>query len=206
MNIILRNETEMDYFTVENLTREAFWNVYMPGCDEHLLTHNIRNLPCFIKELDLVAEVDGNIVGNIIYSKAKATDLNGNNHEFISFGPVAVHPDYQKKGIGSALINHTFKLAEQFGYTAVFITGNPEYYQRFGFTAAFDYSIHLKGIPENDRAEFFMVKLLKQNALDGISGVFEFDKCFEVDKNQLDEFDKQFPPKVKEKRPGQLFD
>ena len=97
MNIILRNETEKDYFTVENLTREAFWNVYKPGCDEHLLTHNIRSLPCFIKELDFVAELDGNIIGNIIYSKAQVTDLNGNNHEFISFGPVAVHPDYQKK-------------------------------------------------------------------------------------------------------------
>ena len=206
MNIILRNENENDYFTVENLTREAFWNVYKPGCDEHLLAHNIRSLPCFIKELDFVAEIDENIVGNIIYSKAKVTDLNGNNHEFISFGPVAVHPNYQKKGIGSALINHTFKLAEQLGYTAVFITGNPNYYHRFGFTTAYYYGIQLKGIPENDRAEFFMVKLLKPNALDGISGVFEFDECFEVDKNQLDEFDKQFPPKVKEKRPGQLFE
>jgi len=198
MNIILRNEIEKDYFIVENLTREAFWNVYKPGCDEHLLTHNIRSLPCFIKELDFVAEVDGNIVGNIIYSKAKVTDLNGNNH--------AVHPNYQKKGIGSALINHTFKLAEQLGYTAVFITGNPNYYKRFGFTAAFDYGIHLKGISENDRAEFFMVKLLKPNAIDGILGIFEFDECFEVDKNQLEEFDKQFSPKVKEKRLGQLFD
>ena len=206
MNIILRNEIGKDYFTVENLTREAFWNVYKPGCDEHLLTHNIRSLPSFIKELDFVAEVDGNIVGSIIYSNAKVTDLNGNNHEFISFGPVAVHPDYQKKGIGSELINHTLKLAEQLGYTAVFITGNPDYYRRFGFFAAFDYDMHLKGIPETDRAEFFMVKLLTPNALDGISGVFEFDECFEVDKNQLEEYDKQFPPKVKEKRPGQLFE
>ncbi len=206
MNIILRNEIEKDYFIVENLTREAFWNVYKPGCDEHLLTHNIRSLPCFIKELDFVAEIDGNIVGNIIYSLSQLTGSNGNTHGFISFGPIAVHPDYQKKGIGSALINHTFRLAEQLGYTAVFITGNPDYYQRFGFTAAFDYGIHLKGIPENERAEFFMVRPLKQNALDGISGILEFDECFEVDQNELQEFDRQFPPKVKEKRPGQIFE
>ena len=206
MNIILRNETEKDFFAVENLTREAFWNVYKPGCDEHLLTHNIRKLPCFVKELDFVAELDGNIVGNIIYSKSKVTDSNGTEHEFISFGPVAVYPDYQKKGIGSKLINHTFKLAEELGYTAVFITGNPDFYHRFGFVTAFDYDIHLKGESEDDRAEYFMVKLLKPNALDGISGVFEFDECFEVDQKQLEEYDKQFPPKVKEKLPGQLFE
>lgn len=206
MNIILRKETQEDYFAVENLTREAFWNVYQPGCDEHLLAHNMRALPCFINELDFVAEVDGNIVGNIIYSKSKVTNPNGTVHDFISFGPISVHPDLQKKGIGAILINHTFEIAEQLGYAVVFITGNPDYYHRFGFVTAFDYDIHLKGVPAEDRAEYFMVKLLKPNAIDGISGVFEFNECFEIDKNQLEEYDEQFSPKVKEKRAGQLFE
>lgn len=206
MNIILRNETEKDYFTVENLTREAFWNVYKPGCGEHLLVHNMRSLPCFIKELDIVAEVDGKIVGSILYSISKLTDLNGKEHELIAFGPISVHPDFQNKGIGSSLIYHTFRIAEQMGYTSVFITGNPDYYGRFGFETASNFGIHLKGVPIDDKAEFFMVKRLNSSALSGISGMFEFDPCYDVDQIQIDTFDKQFLPKVKEKRSGQIFD
>ncbi|MFT3951254.1 MAG: hypothetical protein QM689_04775 [Oscillospiraceae bacterium] len=63
-----------------------------------------------------------------------------------------------------------------------------------------------KGTPADDRAEYFMVKLLKPGALDGLTGVFAFDDCFETDPAELAEFEKLFSPKVKEKRPGQLFD
>ncbi len=205
MNVILRNETEKDYFTVESLTREAFWNVYKPGCDEHLLVHNMRSLPCFMKELDIVAEVDGKIVGSILYSKSKLTDLNGKENELIAFGPISVHPDFQNKRVGSSLIYHTFQIAEQMGYTSVFITGNPDYYGRFGFETASNFGIHLKGVPIDDKADFFMVKRLNPSALNGISGMFEFDSCYDVDQIQLDTFDKQFPPKGKEKRSGQIF-
>ena len=55
MEIILRLEEENDYWVVENLTREAFWNNHVPGCDEHLLIHNLRKSKEFIKELDFVA-------------------------------------------------------------------------------------------------------------------------------------------------------
>ncbi len=206
MNMVLRNETEKDYFAVENLTREAFWNVYKPGCDEHLLVHQIRSLPCFIQELDIVAEVNAAVVGSIIYSRSKLTDASDKEHEFITFGPISVHPGFQKRGIGSALIKHTIQLAGQMGYTAIFITGNPAYYTRFGFERAFDYAIHLKGVAIHDTADYFMVKQLKPDVLNTVSGVFEFDPCFEVDPSLLDAYDKQFPPKVKEKLPGQLFD
>lgn len=205
MDIVLRNETESDYFIVENLTRETFWNVYKPGCDEHLLVHTMRGLPCCIKELDIVAEVGGRIVGSIFYTKSKLTEPNGKEHACASFGPISVHPDFQNQGIGSALIRHTLPIAEQMGYRAVFITGNLAYYSRFGFQPASDFGIHLKSVPVEDKAEFFMLKALKTDALKGLSGVFEFDACYEVDQIRLGTFDKQFPPKVKEKRPGQIF-
>lgn len=54
----IRLEKPEDYRTVEELTREAFWNVYVPGCTEHFMIHNLRNHKEFIKELDLVAELD----------------------------------------------------------------------------------------------------------------------------------------------------
>ena len=74
MKITIRNETETDYRAVEELTREAFWNLNFPGCSEHYLIHVLRSHADFIPELDLVAEADGKIVGSIIYSKSKLTD------------------------------------------------------------------------------------------------------------------------------------
>ena len=70
MNVKIRNEMEEDFREVEELTREAFWNLYFPGCNEHYLVHSMRNHQDFIREMDFVAEYRGKIVGNIMYTKA----------------------------------------------------------------------------------------------------------------------------------------
>ena len=67
MKTIIRNETPADYRSVENLTRESFWNVYKPGADEHYFVHQMRSHPDFIRELAFVLECDSEIVGNIMY-------------------------------------------------------------------------------------------------------------------------------------------
>jgi hypothetical protein len=80
LDILLRLEEENDHDTVENLTRETFRNVYKPGCDEHLLVHNMRNAEQFISELDYDAiynEVE--LVGNIVYAKAKVLNMDQDN-------------------------------------------------------------------------------------------------------------------------------
>ncbi len=77
-NVIIRLETKNDYRAVENLTREAFWNVYKPGADEHYFVHTMRTHPDFIPELAFVLELDGEIVGNIMYTKAWLEDECGN--------------------------------------------------------------------------------------------------------------------------------
>ena len=69
MNMIIRNEKEEDYRAVEELTREAFWNLYVPGCAEHFVLHSLRNSRDFIPELDFIAEKEGQIVGQIAYSR-----------------------------------------------------------------------------------------------------------------------------------------
>jgi predicted N-acetyltransferase YhbS len=102
--IILRNETPSDHWIVENLTREAFWNQYAPACMEHYLLHILRDSDAFIPELDVVAEVDGKLVGNIVYTKAQVVGDNGESWDVISFGPIAVLPAYQGQGIGGRLI------------------------------------------------------------------------------------------------------
>ena len=68
-NTIIRLERESDYREVENLTREAFWNVYRPGCTEHYVLHLYRGNPDFIPELDFVMETDGIIMGHVMFSR-----------------------------------------------------------------------------------------------------------------------------------------
>ena len=71
--ITIRLETKNDDRAVENLTREAFWNVYRPGCMEHYVLHCFRTDPAFVPELDLVMELDGALIGHIMYAQP-ATD------------------------------------------------------------------------------------------------------------------------------------
>ena len=85
-NLTIRLETEKDYRAVEELTREAFWNVYKPGADEHYFVRMMRNHPDFIPELAFVLELDGKIVGNIMYTKAWLEDERGERKEILSFG------------------------------------------------------------------------------------------------------------------------
>jgi predicted N-acetyltransferase YhbS len=75
MEVVIRNEEEDDFAIVEEITREAFWNVHFPGCNEHLLIHNLRGADEFVKELDYVAVFNNEIVGNIVYVKTKVIDL-----------------------------------------------------------------------------------------------------------------------------------
>ena len=75
-NVVIRPETEKDYRVVEELTREAFWNVYKPGADEHYFVHEMRAHPDFIPELAFVLELDGRIVGNFASVNPPATAYN----------------------------------------------------------------------------------------------------------------------------------
>ena len=92
----IRNETEADYKTVEELTRKAFYNMYVPGCVEHYLVHIMRNHEDFIRELDFVLELDGQVIGNIMYTKARLVDEEGREKAILTFGPLSVLPEHQK--------------------------------------------------------------------------------------------------------------
>lgn len=194
MNIILRLEEERDFSAVENLTREAFWNVYNPGCNEHFILHNLRKSQAFVKELDFVAELDGEIVGHIAYTKGRIVNNEEAGYEAICFGPVSVLPQYQGKGIGGRLITHTLKIAATMGFKVVVIFGHPEYYHRFGFENAERFGIQTA---DGENFDAFMARELVPGTLRNVSGSFLYDKAFHVNGKDLEEFDKAFPPKEK---------
>jgi len=199
MEIELRLEEEKDYRIVEELTREAFWNLHFPGADEHFLIHNLRKTKEFIKDLDFVAIYNGKIVGNIVYVESKVIDCE-KEHVVLTFGPVSVLPEYQNKGIGAKLINHTIQLARQMGYKAILIYGFPDYYKRFGFKASKEYNITDK---DGKFPAALMVLDLYPNALDGIHGVFDEGQVYQIDADEAAEFDKGFHKKEKLKTESQ---
>lgn len=193
----LRLENEKDYFEVENLTREAFWDVYRPGCSEHLVLNKLRQADSFIKDLDYVLIEDGKIVGNIVYTKTFTGSERKMSDEVIAFGPISVHPDFQKKGLGKKLIEYTLDKAKCLGYKAVLITGDNNYYNPLGFESACRYHVYLPGTSEDDEAVFFMAKELEEGYLGNNNGIYDFDICFNVSEEELEIFDRKFPEKAK---------
>jgi putative acetyltransferase len=200
INLIIRNENEKDYRNVEQLIREAFWNLYVPGCNEHFVLHNLRNSNDFIPELDFVAEKEGQIVGQIVYSRGIIKCKQSEGKEVISFGPVSVLPAFQKEGIGSALINNTINLAKDMGYPAICIYGDPRYYSRFGFRCAEKYDIKTS---DGKFAVALQVLELKKGALNNIPGKFIESTAFAVDENQFAQYDATFPFKEKTENDSQ---
>lgn len=200
MELVIRNENESDHRNVEVLTRNAFWNVHVPGCDEHYLVHTIRTAKAFIPELDLVAEVNGQIVGNIMYAHSTIHQNDGTIFPVITFGPLSVLPEHQKKGIGGQLIRVSMKQAEDMGFAAVLIYGDPAYYSRFGFAAAEKFNIRSS---QGLFAAALQVCELKPGALNDVSGRFEEGEAYQIDPALSAEFDKEFPFKEKFETPSQ---
>jgi putative acetyltransferase len=194
MDILIRNETENDYRVVEEVTREAFWNLYFPGCIEHYLVHKMRNHPDFLKELDFVAEYDGKIVGNIMYTKAWLINELGKEMEIVSFGPISVLPEYQRKGIGSALIIHTKNIAMKMGVKAIVILGDPHNYCKHGFKSSKD--LNISDLEGNHPYGMLALELTK-GALAGHTWKYRYSAAYEIDEKDADDYDKSFVKKEK---------
>ena len=217
MNI--RLETPQDYREVENLTREAFWNVYRPGCTEHYVLNQYRNNPDFIPELDFVLEEDdgehqssGKIIGHVMFSKAEIVldencPIEGKVLPAWTFGPISIHPDYKRKGYGLKLLNYAIEKAREMGIGVLCMEGNIEFYRHAGFDLASKFNIHYHDMPKDDEVPFFLAQELKPGYLKGIEGTYCPPKgYFVADENPeaFETYDKTFPKKVKEYNEGQL--
>ena len=196
----IRRETEADYRAVEELHRNAFWNVHVPGCCEHYLAHVLRKHPDFIPELDLVYELDGEIVGNVMYTKSELLEESGNSTGILTFGPIGVAPEYQRRGIGKALLEASFDIAAGLGYPAIAIFGDPDNYVARGFRSCKRYNVCLEG---DIFPAALLVKELKPGFFDGRKLVFRESPAYEIQERDAEAFDAGFPPKEKAFRPSQ---
>ena len=196
----IRLERKEDYPVVENMIREAFWNVNVPGASEHYLAHLLRDDPDFIPELDFVAEIDGKIVGSILYVRARLVAEDGTVKDCISFGPLSVRPDYQRRGIGKALISHSLEKAKEMGANVVVILGHPSNYVARGFQSCIRKNI---GFGDGYFCSGMLVKQLVPNTLDDRRYRFEESPVFDLNEAEIEEFDRRFPKKEKKVLPQQ---
>ena len=202
---IIRQERKEDHREVENLIREAFWNVYRPGCSEHYVMHTLRDDPAFIRALDLVMEKDGRIIGQNMFMKTVIEVDNGGILPVLTMGPIGILPAYKRQGYGKALLDESLERAAALGFGAVLFEGNIAFYGHSGFVHASRFGIRYHDLPEDADASFFLCKELIPGYLRDVTGIYQTPRGYYVDDAEVEAFDAGFPPKEKLRLPGQLF-
>ena len=193
MKVNIRNEKESDYQAVEDMTRKAFYNLYVPGCIEHYLVHIMREHEDFIPELALV-------IANIMYTKAKLIDTDKNEKQVLTFGPISVLPEYQRQGYGKMLMEYSFEKAVSMGYDTVVIFGNPGNYVGRGFKSCKRYDVCLEG---EKYPAAMLVKELRTGVLDGRKWTYCGSPVMNIDEEKARLFDESLERLQKETRPSQ---
>jgi putative acetyltransferase len=148
--VIIRAETPADYDDIRRINDEAFGSTI-----EAKLVAAMRASDRFVPELSLVAVSEGQALGHVISSYV---DLVPGTRRVLQVGPLAVLPSHQRRGIGSALMQETLRVAEERGEPLLLIEGNPKYYERFGFTRADE--VGIEPPPEAHGPQYFMIRPL----------------------------------------------
>ena len=204
-DVIIRLEKTEDHRAVEELVREAFWNVYRPGCSEHYVIHVLRDDPAFVKELDFVMEKSGRLIGQNMFMRTVIEADDGRVIPVLTMGPIGITPELKRQGCGRMLLDHNLEKAREMGFGAVLFEGNIGFYGGSGFDYASKFGIRYHDLPEGADDSFFLCQELIPGYLDGITGVYQTPQGYYVDDADVEEFDKTFPPKEKLMLPGQLF-
>ncbi len=169
--MLIRQAQAQDYSEVFTIAQSAFATAEHSDGDEHELIKSLVQSSSFIPELSLVTEIEGKIVGHILFTKIKI----GNSAE-LALAPLSVAPEFQKRGIGSKLILEGHKRAKDLGYNFCVVLGSEKYYPRFGYKKASDFGIQAPfDVPD---INFMAINL--QGNTSKLEGIVEYDKAFNV--------------------------
>lgn len=203
----IRLETPKDYREVEYLTREAFWNVYRPGCTEHYVLNQFRTNLDFIPALDFVMEEDDKIIGHVMFSKAEIILDDGIRFPSCTFGPISIHPHYKRKGYGLKLLQYALQKAKEMGIGLIQMEGNIEFYQHAGFHLASKLKIHYHTEPRESEVPYFLAQELIPGYWGDREGTYCPPKGYFVANEHPEAFEAYeatFPQKEKAFQEGQL--
>jgi putative acetyltransferase len=164
--MLIRSEQQQDWAAVHAVNVSAFET---PA--EANLVNTLREQAQPV--VSLVVEENGSIIGHILFSPVVLPDHP--ELKIMGLAPMAVAPEHQRKGIGSALVRTGLAQCKQLGFGAVVVLGHPDYYPRFGFSPATRYSI---GCEYEAPEEAFMVVELQPGFLEGASGKIKYHSAF----------------------------
>lgn len=139
-NLLIRDDTDMDCATITELTAKAFETLEISDHTEQFVVMGLRAAKALT--VSLVAEINGKMVGHIAFSPVTLSD---GTSDWYGLGPVSVLPEYQKQGIGSALINEGLARLKVLGAKGCCLVGHPGYYGRFGFVNTDEFT--MEGVP-----------------------------------------------------------
>lgn len=167
--MIIRLENENDFREIHDLVKVAFQTAKVSNGKEQDFVDQLRSSPDYIPELALVAEEDGRLVGQIMLTRTFIRN-ESDKFEALLLAPISVALEFRNRGIGTELINKSFRIAREMGHTVVLLVGDPAYYSRFGFKPAISFGIrHHHDIPD----ENVMACELAHGALNGIFGTMD---------------------------------
>jgi putative acetyltransferase len=168
--ITIQPEKEGYYTAIYELNVLAFGRE-----DEAKLLETLRKTSGFIPDFSLVALKEGRVIGHILFTSI-AIQTKNDTLPALALAPMALHPEFQNRGIGSELVRQGLERCRKLGYKVVIVVGHPTYYPRFGFISARAKGL---GAPFPVPDEAFMVIELTPGALNGISGMIIYPPAFE---------------------------
>ncbi len=200
MTITVRLEEKRDQRRLEEIARDAFWNLYIPGAHEHYVVHVLREHPDTIPELSLVIEEDGELLGAVYYTRSCIVRPDGPRVDCITLGPVFIDPTRHRQGLGRQLIATSLERARELGFSRVIILGYPYHYQPYGFVGGKVYGI---AMPDGEFYTGLQALELRAGSLSEAAGYAQFSSVFEITQEEVDLFDLEFPTREKCVLPSQ---
>ncbi len=194
--ITIRNEEQSDFRKVEEVTRRAFWNLYVPGASEHFLVHTMRSHKDYVRSLAFVIEKDHEVVGSIHFTDAWVVTPSGEEIPVLHLGPVSIAPELHRQGLGRMLITHAMEHAKMLKhrYRAIILGGFTYHYYPYGFVGTKNYNISM---PDGKFYTGIMILPLYDGALNGVTGKIKFSDALYPDESGLNAYDATFPPMEK---------
>ncbi len=165
--MLIRQETSSDRESVNRVVKAAFETAQHSDGSEHEMVKALRESDAFIPQLSLVAQVDGEIAGHVMFTKAEV-----DGHTVLALAPLSVLPAFQKTGIGTALVRKGQEVAREMGFAVSVVLGSEKYYPRFGYVPAAELGILP---PFTVPSENFMAIKLRQDTAE-IQGVIKYAK------------------------------